>query len=202
VWSKPFARTGAWSEKPALHLVGDRKRGQQIAAGASGELGGRQHGGEVVTRMAGLAGCEVGIVEVEVADERPVVEGRTIGRAPAATDERAERRAAELLGVGADGEHRLRPERADRAAERVEHAQLQLLARFARELLERGALGEGGEPLDRGRIRAARHRYARSAGPRTSHVAIAHSRAVEVGCEICSSSSPAFFSVASSATSA
>lgn len=76
--------------------------------------------------MAGLAGGEVGVVEVEVADERPVVESGPVGSRATAADHCAERSAAELLELCSDRVDRRRVERAERTAERVEDADLQL----------------------------------------------------------------------------
>ena len=83
--------------EPAVHLVGDRKRGEELTSGGAGVLCRCEHGREVVARVARLAGGEVRVVEVEVADERSVVERRAVGRRPAASDERAEGAAAEVL---------------------------------------------------------------------------------------------------------
>ena len=102
--------------------------------------------------MAGLAGREVGVVEVEVADERAVVERGAVGRGPAAADQGAERAAAEVVELGADRSDGRRVERAERAAERVEDADLQLFARGAR----------------RGRPTTARRRSAPAAQPPSS----------------------------------
>ena len=114
--------------EPALHLVGDGERGQQLAAGGIRILGRGEHGREVVARVAGLAGGEVGVVEIEVADERSVVERGTVGGTPAAADQRAERAAAEVVELGADRADGPSLQRAKRAAERVEDADLQLFA--------------------------------------------------------------------------
>jgi hypothetical protein len=85
--------------------------------------------------MAGLAGREVGVVEVEVADERPVVERGPVRGRPAAADQGAERAAAEICDLGADRADGRRVERAKGAAERVEDADLQLFARGAGEVV-------------------------------------------------------------------
>ena len=68
--------------EPALHLVGDGERGQQLPSGGARVLGRREHRREVVARVAGLARREVGVVEVEVANERSVVERGAVGRGP------------------------------------------------------------------------------------------------------------------------
>ena len=79
--------------------------------------------------MAGLAGGEEGVVEVQVAHQRAVVERRTVGRALARADQRRQRRAAELPHLRCDDSHRLAVERPQRAPERVQYPQLELLAR-------------------------------------------------------------------------
>ena len=145
---------GCFVGEPALHLVGDRERGQQLAAGGVRVLGGRQHRREVVARVAGLAGREVGVVEVEVADERPVVEGGSVGCRRAAADQRAERIAAEVLELRPDRGDGRGVERAERAAERVEHADLELAARRLGEVVPRACDDEAREPLDRRSSRA------------------------------------------------
>ena len=71
-----------------LDLVGDRQRGQQRATVGVRVLGRGEHRREVVARMAGLAGRQVGVVEVQVAHQRAVVERRAIGRALARADQR------------------------------------------------------------------------------------------------------------------
>ena len=110
-----------------LDLVGDRQRAQQRATVGVRVLGCGEYRSEVVARMAGLAGCQVGVVEVQVAHQRAVVERGTVGRGLASADQRAQRRPAELLHMRADHRDRLTVERPQRNAERVQHSQLQLL---------------------------------------------------------------------------
>ena len=83
-----------------LDLVGDRQRGQQRATVGVRVLGRGEHRSEVVARMAGLPGRQVGVVEVQVAHQRAVVERGTVRRALAPADQRAQRRTAELLAPG------------------------------------------------------------------------------------------------------
>ena len=86
--------------------------------------------------MAGLARGEERVVEVQVAHQRAVVERRPIGRALALADQRRQRRAAELPHLRCDHSHRLAVERPQRAPQRVQHPQLELVARRLRDVLE------------------------------------------------------------------
>ena len=118
----------------AVHLIGDRERRQELAPGRARVLGRREHRRQVVARVAGLAGREVGVVEVEVADECAVVERRPVRGGPAAPDQRAQRPAAEVVELGANRVHRRSPKRPQRAAERIQNADLQLVARVIGEV--------------------------------------------------------------------
>ena len=90
-----------------LDLVGDRQRGQQRATVGVRVLGRGEHGREVVAGVTRLTGRQVGVVEVQVADQRAVVERGAVRRAPSHADQRAQRRAAELPDLLADHRHRL-----------------------------------------------------------------------------------------------
>ena len=119
--------------EPDLHLVGDRERAQQRAAVRVGVLRGGEHRRQVVRGMAGLARRQEGVVEVEVADERAVVERRPIGRgAFQKADHRRKRRAAELSTCFRTISGTLGTQGTERAPERVQDAQLELLARIIR----------------------------------------------------------------------
>src|SRR5207248_5573718 len=139
--------------EPTLHLVRHGERGYEIAAAAVGELGGGEHSAEIVARMARAFLAKIAIVEVDVAHERAVVERGAGGCGPAAADERAARRAAELVRVRAQDLHWPRAERADGAAEGVEHADLEPLARRRRHSLP------GGGGAERGDLLCDRHRF-------------------------------------------
>ena len=147
---EPLRAHGRLVGEPALHLVGDGERDEQLASRGVGVLRCGEHRSEVVARMAGLAGREVGVVEVEVADERPVVERGAVGRARAAADQRAERPAAELLDLRSDRGDRSSGACAERAAERVEYADLQLAARRVGEIVPGARNDEARQPLDVG----------------------------------------------------
>ena len=126
---------GRFVREPTLHLIGDGERGQQFLSGRVRVFGRRQYGREVVARVAGLARCEVGVVEVEIANECAVVEGSAVGGGFAAADQRAEWPAAKLLELRADCGNRRRPQRAEGAPERIEDAKLQFLARQVGDVL-------------------------------------------------------------------
>ena len=113
----------------ALHVIGDGEGDEQLATGGVCVFGRGKYRGKVVARMAGLAGGEVGVVEVEVANERPVVEGGAVGRSLTVADQRAARVSTKVFELCANRTDRRRIERAKRTAERVENADLQLFAR-------------------------------------------------------------------------
>jgi hypothetical protein len=136
--------------EPALHLVGDRERGEQCGPVAVAVLPAGEHGGQVVAGVAGLAGGEVAVVEVEVADQEPVVERGPVGRRAAPPEHRAPRVPADVVEVLGEQPHRVGVDRAQGAAERVEHADLQLLDGRRCQVGERGADREGGELVDDG----------------------------------------------------
>ena len=56
--------------QPALDLVGQGERGEEVASGCAGVFRRSEHRAEVVARVTGLAVREVAVVEVEVADQR------------------------------------------------------------------------------------------------------------------------------------
>ena len=148
---------GRFVREAALHLVRDRERRQQLAPRSARIFGGGEHGSEVVARVTGLAGGEVGVVEVEVADERAVVERGAVRSTAAAADQRAHGPSAEVVDDCANGSHRWRAQRSERAAERVEHADLQFRPRRLREVVEGARRDEAGEPRDLGhRVRLRR----------------------------------------------
>ena len=139
-----------------LDLVGNRERGQERAAVGVRVFGGGEHRREVVARVAGLPWRQVGVVEVQVANERPVVESRAIGRAPSPADQGCQRRSAELLQLLADHRHRLAVQRTERHAQRVQHPQLELLTSRLGDVLPTRTAHEPREPLDPGRTPIAR----------------------------------------------
>ncbi len=84
--------------------------------------------------MTGLARREVGVVEVEIADKRPVAESCAVGSGAAAADQCAERAAAELVERCADSLDRWCVECPERTPQRVEHPKLERIAPFHREV--------------------------------------------------------------------
>src|SRR5213078_1987514 len=78
---------------------------------------------------------EIAVVEVEVAHERRVVEGRPIRWSVAATDQRARAGAIEFFHLSAHQPHWLSVDGANRASQGVEHADFELLARRLRQII-------------------------------------------------------------------
>ena len=147
MWSKPCAH-GCHLAEAVLDLVSDRQGGEKRVPVGLRVLGCRQHRREVVARVAGLALRQEGVVEVEVADKRPVVEGGAVRSASAAADQGASLCAAKVLELLAHEPDWPRVERSDRTSERIEDALLQRFARVARDLPITGADDEAGELVD------------------------------------------------------
>src|SRR5689334_17695095 len=101
--------------QPALHLISDGQRGEQRTAVRLRQFRGREHGGDVVGWMTGLARREIAVIEIEVADERAVQEGRSIRRTLSTANERTGAIAAEIRDELANMAHRIATERADGA---------------------------------------------------------------------------------------
>src|SRR5438094_10396068 len=80
--------------------------------------------------MTGLARRKVGVVEVEIADKRSVVESRAVGSGAAAADQCTERAAAALVQLCADSLDRWCVECPERTPQRVEHPKLEGIARL------------------------------------------------------------------------
>jgi hypothetical protein len=134
-----------------LDLVGDRQGGEKRVPVGLRVLGCRQHRREVVARVAGLARGEIGVVEVQVAHERAVVERGAVRRSLSTADQRRQWLSAEFVHLLADHRHRSAVERAECHAERVEYTQLQLLARRLGDALPARATHEFREVFDLGR---------------------------------------------------
>ena len=88
VWSKPFGAHRGDIAEAALHLISDRQRGEKIGAGAAGIFARREHRAQIVAGMAGLLRSKIAVVEIQVADQSGIVEGRPIGRGLAGADQR------------------------------------------------------------------------------------------------------------------
>src|SRR5665811_2030444 len=71
----------------ALHLIRDRKSSEQRRAIGVRELSGREHRAKVVRGVTRFMRGEIAVVEIEVADERAVVQRGAIGCAPTTADE-------------------------------------------------------------------------------------------------------------------
>src|SRR5699024_7473803 len=108
---------------------------------------GGEHRTEVVRGVVGLTLGQVGVHEVQVAGQSGVEEGRALGGGLPAADEGGLRCSAEVLQQAADGDHRLCVERADRYTQGVQHPDLELVQRFAAELIDAGFRDEVGQPV-------------------------------------------------------
>jgi len=80
-----FAQAGRVTQ-PALNLVGQHGRGNQLAADCLGHIAHGEDGGQVVAGVCRFQG-QVSIVVVKVADEQAVDEGGPLGRTAAAAEQ-------------------------------------------------------------------------------------------------------------------
>ena len=118
-------------------FVRDRDRGDHRSAVGLARVGGRQHGGNHVTRVAGSA-RGVGVVAVQVADENGVHEGRLICRRRRARAKDSHRRVPPHAGRDTSRDRRrLAVERAGRASQGVDQSALHLVHCLGREVVER-----------------------------------------------------------------
>jgi hypothetical protein len=134
----------------ALHLVGHGQRRQELPAVPVGAHRGGKHRTRAVARVARFASGDVGVVEVEVAHQGAIVEGHPVRRGPPAADEGGVATAAEILDVLPDHPDRFPVERADGAAEAVQHPELELLPSRHREIVPGGPHHEGRQLLSVG----------------------------------------------------
>ncbi len=132
----------------ALHLIGHGERHQQIAPAPVGVLAGGQHGRQVVARVARLPFGQVAVVVIEVPDERAVVERCVVWRGPTAADQCANAAGVEFRDLVVHELHGLAAHGPDRTPQRVEHADLQLIAGGLRQIVVRGAHDELSQALD------------------------------------------------------
>ncbi|MFO0826226.1 MAG: hypothetical protein U0792_24425 [Gemmataceae bacterium] len=139
-----FAKAGGVAEA-ALNLVGEHGRRDEILAAGPDRFADRQHGREVVTGVCRFF-AEVGVVEVQIADEQAVHERGPFDAGTAAAEDAGP-------GVAADSERtlagdvvRLGGHGPDRGGERVDEPPLGFVNGFLGELLEREAVGVGCEP--------------------------------------------------------
>ena len=87
--------------EPALHLIGEREGGHEIPSGGAGVLRRRKHSAHVVARVRGAHRAHVAVADVEIADERGVVEGRPVGGGRSPADEGAAPVSPEIVGLRA-----------------------------------------------------------------------------------------------------
>jgi len=140
--------------EPALDLVGNGQGNKEITAAAVRVLGRRQHRCEVVARVAGFAGGEIRIVEIQVADRGSVEEGSSIGGCMPAAQKCAQRLAAHVIHLSTDRVEDMRAESPNRASQCVEDAQLQRLRGGLRQHPPVRCGGEGSQLLNH-RLRAS-----------------------------------------------
>ena len=138
---------GDWRQlhEPALDLIGDCQRGQEVAAVGVRVLGRGEDAGEIVRRMARFASRHEVVHEVEVADESGVVARRAIGRRLAAGNQRRSAAGPEIVDLLAERAHRRAVERSARACKRVEHADLQCVDNGWRKVFVRSTRGKRGQ---------------------------------------------------------
>jgi hypothetical protein len=141
---------GGLIQEPALNLVGDGERREEVPSTGALVLAGRQDRRQGVAGMAGLACSQIAVVEVQVPDRRPVVERHAVGRRASASDHGAQRPAPEVVHLPPDGPNGLGSECPEGAAQRIEHADLELLDRLGGEVLEGPPDDEAGEILREG----------------------------------------------------
>src|SRR5262249_7403711 len=113
----------------ALNLIRRRERHHERAPAPAGDLGGRENGAEVVARVACLSRREVGVVEVEIADESAVEERCTVRRRSPSTDQGAPRVATTVVHERTERSDEATVEGATRAAYRVENPDLERILR-------------------------------------------------------------------------
>jgi hypothetical protein len=132
--------------QPALDLVGEDRGRDQVAAARARDLRRCQDRGPVVARVGRLL-REVGVVEVEVADQDAVHEGRHVGAGAAAVERGRGRLRRDPRRHPLRGTRRLASPGAERTAERVDQPPLGLVDHELRELLEADPDRVVGEPL-------------------------------------------------------
>ena len=99
--------------------------------------------------MTGLTRREVAVHEIEIADERAIVEGGAIGGALPAADQCAERGAAELVDLVTHRPDRLGGKRSKGASDTVQDPELELLTRSRGHILKTRPPHKSRQLLDR-----------------------------------------------------
>jgi len=128
----------------ALHLVGQRKGSQEVAACRAGVLRGGQHGPDIAAWVAGLARGQEEVHKIEVAHQSGVVEDGAVERGVSTADERTLRRPAERVALPTDRSHGVFLQSADSAAERIQYPDFDLFAGLLGEHVVGCAPGERG----------------------------------------------------------
>ncbi len=129
----------------ALHLVRQRDRGHDVAALRADQLADGEGGGDVVAGVGGFF-AEIGVVEVEIADQRPVGERRKVGGRAVLRAEQP--RAVCDRHVLCDGPRDLAGPalpRAQRATDRIQNSPIHLVNDRTAEGLELRRLRPGGQ---------------------------------------------------------
>ena len=143
-----FVPHGRHVAQAALHLVSDGERGQEVPAGLRRRIRRRPGRRPVVAGMARLARGQVAVVEIEVANQRAVVEGCAVRSRLPPADQAAQRRTAKLGHLLPDQARRLTIERANRASEGVESPDFQLFSCYLGKVIVRRSHREIRELLD------------------------------------------------------
>lgn len=125
---EPACHDGNLSAEPALDLVGDRKREQEVGPAGAGVFGHRQDRAEVVGGMAQPTDGQIRVKQVGVAHQHRVEERGLIHRYPTAADQSRGGGTAELVRVRADRGNELAVQRTDPASDAVEHVAFQQCA--------------------------------------------------------------------------
>jgi len=137
-------------DQPAVDLVGESDRGDELRGARLLGLGDCQTGGDIVARMAGDA-PDIGVVEVEIAEGRAIGEGREIGRgsAPGADDGRAVAAATRQCHIATDA-NGLLLEGGETAADRIDDMHLHAFDGCVVEIVIAQTVGIGGESFRKG----------------------------------------------------
>ena len=142
-------------------LIGHRQRGQEVLARKIGVLAGGEDRPRIVRGVAQPASGEIAIHEIDVSDERRIVERRIDGVGAATADQRAAAAwTAEFIGLRATRFDRWRAERIDGARHCVEDAHLESLAPLGSQVVVFRAQGKTCDAIDLAKARNDRLRFA------------------------------------------
>ena len=152
------AQTGGVA-KPALHLVGEQDRRDELAARGARSFSGRERGGDVVAGVRRFL-REVGVVVIEVADEAAVGErGPIRRRGVARAEQRRAVRCVEPCSHAARDGARLGVPRAQSAADGVDHAPLHLVHGGGRQVFKAQCRRKVSQSLSESSSHASVSRY-------------------------------------------